>query len=85
MHANEAVAAERLIEDLWGRRASGANALQVTVSRLRKALGADDRLLTQPPGYVLRVQVDEYDRDDFDRLIAPSHTQCHSENHPGPG
>ena len=40
VHANEAVAAERLVEELWGGSASGANALQVSVSRLRKALGS---------------------------------------------
>jgi DNA-binding SARP family transcriptional activator len=69
MHANEAVAAERLIEDLWSGGSVGANALQISVSRLRKALGTDDRLLTQPPGYVLRVGPGELDRNEFERLF----------------
>jgi DNA-binding SARP family transcriptional activator len=67
IHANEAVAPERLIEELWGDTAS-ANAVQVTVSRLRKSLGADDRLQTQSSGYVLRVGADECDRDRFELL-----------------
>jgi DNA-binding SARP family transcriptional activator/class 3 adenylate cyclase len=69
-HANEVVATDRLIEDLWGGSASGANAVQVTVSRLRKALGAEDRLQTQPSGYVLRVARGECDRDRFEQLYA---------------
>ena len=69
VHANEAVAAERLVEELWGGSASGANALQVSVSRLRKALGSDDRLLTQPAGYLLRVAPGECDRELFEQLF----------------
>jgi DNA-binding SARP family transcriptional activator len=69
VHANQVVAAERLIEDLWGEGSAGANALQVTVSRLRRALVAEDRLLTQPPGYLLRLAAGEYDRDMFEQLV----------------
>jgi DNA-binding SARP family transcriptional activator len=69
VHANEAVAPERLIEELWRGSASGANAVQVTVSRLRKALGDDDRLQRHPSGYLLRVARDECDRDVFERLL----------------
>ena len=41
IHAGEVVSADRLIEDLWGGDLPGhpANALQVVVSRVRKALG----------------------------------------------
>jgi peptide/nickel transport system substrate-binding protein len=40
LHAGEVVSADRLIDDLWGERVPAAshNALQVHVSRLRKAL-----------------------------------------------
>jgi DNA-binding SARP family transcriptional activator/tetratricopeptide (TPR) repeat protein len=69
IHANEVVAAERLVEELWGGGAAGANALQISVSRLRKALGPDERLLTRPPGYLLRVGPGELDRDDFERRV----------------
>jgi DNA-binding SARP family transcriptional activator len=68
MHSNEAVAAERLVEELWGSSAPGANAVQVTVSRLRKVLGSD-RLLTRTPGYLLRVAPGECDRDVFQQLL----------------
>jgi DNA-binding SARP family transcriptional activator len=70
IHANEVVPAERLIEELWGNGRAGANALQVVVSRLRKTLGRDDRLLTEPPGYRLRIAAGEYDRDRFEQLLA---------------
>ena len=42
--------------ELWGDAppATAAKSIQVYVSRLRKELGAD-RLITRPPGYVLRV------------------------------
>jgi DNA-binding SARP family transcriptional activator len=46
LHAGEVVSTDRLIDELWGERASPAslNALQVQVSRLRKALDSrDDR------------------------------------------
>jgi DNA-binding SARP family transcriptional activator len=69
VHVNEAVSPERLIEELWGGGGSGANTVQVTVSRLRKALGAEDRLQTQPSGYVLRAGPDECDRDRFEQLF----------------
>ena len=43
LHANEVVATDRLIDDLWGEDAPerAAAALRVNVSRLRKALAAD--------------------------------------------
>ena len=43
--ANEVIASDRLIEDLWGERppATAAKSLQVHVSRLRKALRSDAR------------------------------------------
>ncbi len=69
LHANEVVSAERLLDDVWGERQprSGAKALHVYVSQLRKVLG-DDRVLTQPPGYALRLETDELDAAQFRRL-----------------
>jgi DNA-binding SARP family transcriptional activator/class 3 adenylate cyclase len=69
LHPNEAVDAEELIEELWGGSRSGANTVQVAISRLRKALGDDDRLQTQRSGYALRVGTDECDRDRFEQLF----------------
>lgn len=66
---NRAVAADRLIDELWGERPprTAANLVQVYVSRLRKALGKE-RLVTSGPGYVLRVAEGELDLDRFERL-----------------
>ena len=69
VHSNEVVPAGRLVEELWGGGGAGAKAVQVTVSRLRKALAADDRLLTRPAGYMLRVASGECDRDVFEQLL----------------
>ena len=71
LHANQVVAAERLLEELWGGAAAeAANALQVAVSRLRRALDSPERLLTRSPGYLLRLSAGECDRDDFEKLVA---------------
>ncbi len=70
LRANEVVAADALIDRLWGERppATAAKVLQVQVWRLRKALG-NDALLTRAPGYVLRVDGDELDLARFERLV----------------
>lgn len=73
LSANEVVSSDRLIDELWGGEApeSGAAALQVRVSQLRKALRtAADRLETRSPGYVLRVEPGELDLDRFTMLLA---------------
>jgi DNA-binding SARP family transcriptional activator len=69
VHANEVVSAERLLDDLWGERQprSGAKALHVYVSQLRKVVG-EGRILTQPPGYVLRLGQKEFDVARVERL-----------------
>jgi DNA-binding SARP family transcriptional activator len=72
LHANEVVSADRLIDELWPAEASdsGAAALQASVSRLRKALGAHAGLLvTATPGYSLRIGPDELDLAHFERLV----------------
>jgi DNA-binding SARP family transcriptional activator len=72
LHANEVLSGDRLIEDVWGDKppATGANALQARVSQLRKALApvAREVLVTQPPGYLLRVNTGELDAECFERL-----------------
>ena len=69
LHANELVASDRLVDELWGERPppTAAKILQNAVSQLRKALG-DDRLLTRPPGYFLRVEPGELDLERFEVL-----------------
>src|SRR5215469_8196058 len=75
IHAGEVVSADRLIEELWGSDLPGnpSNALQVVVSRVRKALEASPgpgRLATRKPGYVLDVHPRELDADTFGQLVA---------------
>ncbi len=69
LRANEIVAVDRLIADLWGERppATVAKSIQAYVSRLRRELGPD-RLTTRSPGYVLHVAPDELDVAVFERL-----------------
>jgi DNA-binding SARP family transcriptional activator len=64
------VSTDRLTEGLWGERPpeTAPKVLQVYVSQLRKAVGAE-RLETRPPGYALRVEPDELDVARFERLL----------------
>jgi len=75
MHANQVVSSDRLLEDLWpGQPADKATgSLQVRLSELRKAFrssGEADRLVTRPPGYLLRVAPGELDALRFGQLAA---------------
>src|SRR4051794_20538258 len=77
LHANELVSADRLIDDLWGDKppASAAKALQVHISRLRRALdtgdaNGDGSVVTRPTGYLLRTRPDELDLDRFEQAVA---------------
>ena len=57
LHRGEVVSTDRLIDALWGERASAtaAKTVQVYVSNLRKALG-DGVLVTRGHGYVLQTE-----------------------------
>src|SRR6266508_2929214 len=74
LHANEVVSRDRLIEALWGENAppTAAHAVEVYVSRLRKALasapGAAPQLETRAPGYVFELEPGGLDVDRFERL-----------------
>jgi DNA-binding SARP family transcriptional activator len=72
LNANRAVSAEQLAQALWGDEApTGAvNTVQVHMSRLRKALGDSEALVTTPAGYLLRVGPDELDAERFERRLA---------------
>ncbi|MGZ8647369.1 MAG: AfsR/SARP family transcriptional regulator, partial [Solirubrobacteraceae bacterium] len=69
LHANEIVATDRLIAELWGEAppATASKSIQVYVMRLRRELGAE-RLTTRAPGYVLHVEPEELDVAVFERL-----------------
>ncbi len=74
---NRVVPRDRLVDALWADHPpqSAANSIQVYVSKLRRLLGegesgADGSLVTEPPGYRLRVPPGEVDADEFERLLA---------------
>jgi WD40 repeat protein/DNA-binding SARP family transcriptional activator len=71
LRANEPVSAEQLAQALWGEDApaSAVRTVQVHVSRLRKALGDGDVVMTTPAGYRLRVEPGELDAERFERLV----------------
>ena len=79
VHANQVVPADQLTVELWaGQPADRAAAsLQVRVSQLRKALraaGEADRLVTRPPGYLIRVTPGELDAPRFEHLARDGET-----------
>ena len=78
LHANEFVSTERIVEELSGSDPSGpgVNALQATVSRLRRLLdggppnGDAGVLVTERGGYVLRADAEGIDVRRFERLAS---------------
>ena len=81
LERNRVVSRDRLVDALWGNDppASAANSVQVYVSKLRKLLGGDGRLATQPPGYVLRVDNADVDLDAFEALLAAGRAALRAE------
>jgi len=69
LHANQVVPTERLIDELWAEDPpdTARKAVQVYVTRLRKALGPE-RIRTHDPGYVLELEPDELDLHRFQQL-----------------
>ena len=73
LNANRVVPSVRLIDELWGDDppATGAKALQMHVSELRKALEVDPSrtlLVTRPPGYAIELEPEALDLERFERL-----------------
>jgi DNA-binding SARP family transcriptional activator len=70
LRRNEVVSTDFLIECLWSGKApaTAAKIVQLYVSQLRKVLGSDE-LVTQPPGYVLKIQPGDVDTDRFEHLL----------------
>ncbi len=71
LHRNEPVSAERLAIALWGDEVPGgaSKTVQVHVSRLRKALGDPEILITTPAGYRLTLRPDQLDAARFEELV----------------
>jgi DNA-binding SARP family transcriptional activator len=67
---NEVVSTDRLVDELWGAHppTQAMNTVQQYVSKLRKTLGPD-RIVTRPPGYLIRVEPEELDLERFERLV----------------
>jgi DNA-binding SARP family transcriptional activator len=72
LNPNRVVSVDRLTDVLWSTRppAGAANALQFHVSQLRKLLGDGALIVTQEPGYLIRVDPDQLDLLRFERLVA---------------
>ena len=73
LNADRVVSSDRLIEALWAGEPPGAarHAVEVNVSRLRKALGTGvSALVTRAPGYVLEIEPEALDLQRFERLLA---------------
>jgi DNA-binding SARP family transcriptional activator/tetratricopeptide (TPR) repeat protein len=73
LDANRVVSVDRLVEGVWGDAppSSALASLQNHLGRLRQELG--ERLVTRPPGYLLRVADGELDLDRFMRLVDDAH------------
>jgi DNA-binding SARP family transcriptional activator/class 3 adenylate cyclase len=72
LNANQVVSVDRLIDDLWGEHPppTAGHTIQVYVSQLRKLLGpAGEALVTQSPGYMLRLEPGELDLHRFEELL----------------
>jgi DNA-binding SARP family transcriptional activator len=71
LRANELVASDRLIEDLWDGQppATATKTLQVHISRLRRALPADT-IATTRGGYLLNAEPDQIDALRFEALVS---------------
>jgi DNA-binding SARP family transcriptional activator len=72
LHANDVVPAGRLVDLLWteGVPADAAKALQVHVSRLRRALGPEDAVETRPGGYRVTLDAASFDLLRIEELAA---------------
>ncbi len=76
MASGRVVAVDALTDALWGEQLPGdaANALQIRVSKLRRALaqaGLDgDMITTRAPGYLLALPADAVDVHRFDATVA---------------
>jgi DNA-binding SARP family transcriptional activator/DNA-binding CsgD family transcriptional regulator len=76
LHPNEPVSIDRLVDELWGESAPmhPTKLVQGYVSALRKRLGVD-RVLTRPPGYLVRVAPSELDSIAFERLVTRARSE----------
>ncbi len=75
LEANRVISTDRLIDDLWGEEPpeTGAKALQVRVSQLRRAFEAEGVeepvVTTRAPGYLIELGGHMLDLDEFEHLV----------------
>ncbi len=83
VRANEIISAESLIDEIWGNDPprTAMTTLQVYISQLRKILavaedatGAESRIITSSPGYLIRVLPGELDLSRFESLYTQGKT-----------
>lgn len=90
LNANRTVSVSRLVDELWGEQppANAAKAVQVYVSRLRKALqsppsvASSERIRTGSRGYTLTVEPGELDLERF-RILAEEGSRALAAGDPG--
>lgn len=77
LDAGRVVSTDKLIDGIYGddQPLKAANALQLQVSKLRATFrstgaGAEQAIVTRPPGYVLDIPADDVDALRFARLVA---------------
>jgi DNA-binding SARP family transcriptional activator len=90
LEANHVVSADRLVDAVWGEDASDRSpgTLHVYLSNLRKvlepassALGVDSIIVTQRPGYVLRVEPSAVDALVFEEAVAAARRAAEGGRH----
>ena len=72
LNVNRVVSVDKLADDLYAGAApvTAVTQIQRQVSELRKLLGPENGIETQPPGYVLRLPPERLDLQRFERLAA---------------
>ena len=91
LRAGQVVSVPDLIDAIWpdDPPVTSRQQVQTAVSVLRRAIGdhrrpvADRRILTHPPGYLLRVYPGELDADRFEAGVARARTELRA-GRPGP-
>ena len=79
-HRQDVVSAERLVDSLWGEHPppTATKALQVNVSQLRRALGAET-IVTRPGGYRIALEPGQLDVERFETLVEQSRGESHED------
>lgn len=79
LHAGRVVSTERLIDGVWGEDVpeGAGNTLQAHVSHLRRVLaGGDAPVLTERPGYLIRVTGDQLDLLHFEAFTQEAQSRA---------